>query len=52
MAERITVIMACTTCKDRNYTFSRGKRKEYKVEVKKFCKRCGKSVAHKEMKAS
>jgi len=52
MAERITIILACTECKDRNYTFSRGKRKDYKIEVKKFCRKCGKSVPHKETKSS
>jgi large subunit ribosomal protein L33 len=52
MAERISVIVACTDCKNKNYHFSRGKRKEYKVEVKKFCRACGKHTVHKETKSS
>ena len=52
MAERITVILACTDCKNKNYTYSRGKRKDYKVEVKKFCRACAKHTIHKETKSS
>jgi large subunit ribosomal protein L33 len=52
MAERFTHILQCTECKNRNYHFSRGKRKDYKVEVKKFCRACGKHTVHKETKSS
>jgi large subunit ribosomal protein L33 len=52
MAERITYILACLTCKNKNYTYSRGRAKEYKVEVKKFCRACGKHTPHKETKSS
>jgi len=52
MAERISYVLACTVCKDKNYHYSRGKKKEYKVEVKKFCKTCGKHTPHKEGKVS
>ena len=52
MAERISVIVACGDCKNKNYHFSRGKRKEYKVEVQKFCRKCKKRTPHKEMKSS
>jgi large subunit ribosomal protein L33 len=52
MAERITIILQCQDCKDKNYHFSRGKRKEYKVEIKKFCRACSKHTAHKETKSS
>ena len=50
MAERITLIVACTDCKNKNYHFQRGKKKEFKLEMKKFCRACGKQVAHKEVK--
>ena len=50
MAERISYVLACTVCKDKNYHYSRGKKKEYKVEVSKFCKKCGKHTVHKEGK--
>ena len=51
MAERITFILACSVCKNKNYHFARGKKQEYKVEVKKFCRACGKQTPHKEVKA-
>ena len=44
--------MSCTECKNKNYTFARGKKKEYKVEVKKFCEACEKHTLHKESKTS
>ncbi|MCX5786986.1 MAG: 50S ribosomal protein L33 [Elusimicrobia bacterium] len=50
MGDRVVVILACTGCKNKNYTFIRGKKKEYKLEKNKFCKACGKSVLHKEAK--
>jgi large subunit ribosomal protein L33 len=52
MADRITLTVACTTCKNRNYHYSRGKRKDYKIEVKKFCKKCKTQTPHKETKSS
>jgi len=51
MGDRYTIILACTTCKDKNYHFQRGRRKDYKLELKKFCRACGKSTAHKEVKS-
>ena len=47
---RHTTVLACTSCKDKNYTFSHGKKKQYKLEIKKFCEKCGKQTAHKETK--
>lgn len=49
--ERITIALACTECKNKNYYQVRGKKKEYKLELNKFCKKCGKSTKHKESKA-
>ena len=37
--------------KNKNYYQVRGKKKEYKLELNKFCKKCGKSTKHKEGKA-
>jgi large subunit ribosomal protein L33 len=51
MAERIVVILACTVCKNKNYHFPRGKKKDFKLELKKFCKACGKHTPHKEVKS-
>ena len=50
MAERVITTMACTACKNKNYYFARGKKKEFKLELKKFCRACGKSTLHKEVK--
>ena len=51
MGDRITFVLACSACKNKNYHFARGKKQEYKVEVKKFCKACGKQTVHKEAKS-
>ena len=51
-AERVTYVLSCTECKNKNYYFAKGKKKDYKVEVNKFCKKCGKQTVHKESKAS
>lgn len=48
--ERIIITLACSTCKNRNYHFARGTKKEGKLEVKKFCAACGKHTLHKETK--
>lgn len=41
--------LACTECGSRNYTISLSSNaKEKRVEVKKFCKHCGKHTLHKE----
>jgi len=50
MADRVIIILGCTVCKEKNYHFVRGRKKEYKVEVKKYCSRCRKHTPHKESK--
>ena len=50
MAERIIITLGCTVCKDRNYRYVRGRKKDYKVEIKKFCRKCRKHTPHKEVK--
>jgi len=52
MAERVVTTLACSTCKNKNYVFVRGKKRETKVELKKFCKACDKQTLHKETKSS
>ncbi|WP_428897282.1 large subunit ribosomal protein L33 [Parelusimicrobium proximum] len=49
--ERQTILLACTVCKNKNYYYARGKKKDYKLEKNKFCKTCGKATPHKEGKA-
>jgi len=48
---RLTFLLSCTVCKNKNYSFARGKKRDFKVEIKKFCKACRKSTPHKEGKA-
>ena len=51
MGDRFIVNLGCTACKEINYTFQRGNKKhDYKIEVKKFCRRCKHSTPHKEVK--
>ena len=51
MADRIHITLGCTVCKNKNYHMARGKKKEFKIELKKFCRACGKQTAHKEVKS-
>jgi large subunit ribosomal protein L33 len=51
MGDRVVVTLGCTGCKNKNYTYQRGKKKEFKIELKKFCRKCGKSTQHKEVKS-
>lgn len=51
MANRVIIILACGSCKNRNYHFDRGKKKDFKLALKKFCKACGKQTLHKEVKS-
>ncbi|OGS40151.1 MAG: 50S ribosomal protein L33 [Elusimicrobia bacterium RIFOXYA2_FULL_69_6] len=44
------VTLGCTVCKDKNYHFQRGKKKDFKLELKKFCRACRKQTPHKEVK--
>ena len=51
MGDRIIVTLGCSVCKNKNYHFVRGKKKEFKLEFKKFCKACGKNTEHKQVKS-
>jgi large subunit ribosomal protein L33 len=45
------VVLACTECMSRNYTTSRSKKNGTKrLELNKFCKKCGKVTLHRETK--
>ena len=47
--ERVT--LACTVCKEKNYRTEKNKRNTTeRLEINKFCKKCGKHTAHKEEK--
>ncbi|MBU4474989.1 MAG: 50S ribosomal protein L33 [Deltaproteobacteria bacterium] len=48
---RDIVTLACTTCKQRNYTTTKNKRKTTeKMEFKKYCRFCRLHTIHKETK--
>lgn len=48
---RVIIQLACTVCKDRNYSTTKNKTKTPdRLEKKKFCRKCRKHTAHKETK--
>lgn len=48
---RILVTLACTTCKERNYTTTKNKKNDpERMDIKKYCPRCRDHTAHKETK--
>ncbi|MFH1378655.1 MAG: 50S ribosomal protein L33 [bacterium] len=48
----IVYTLSCKVCKDKNYSFRRGikKRPAKKLEINKYCKKCGKTTPHREIK--
>ncbi|MCX7956729.1 MAG: 50S ribosomal protein L33 [Endomicrobia bacterium] len=51
MAERTITTLQCTLCKNKNYFFASNKRKDKKIEINKYCKKCKKHTLHKMSKA-
>ncbi len=48
---REIITLACTECKNRNYTTTKNRKTmSERMELKKFCRTCGKHVLHKETK--
>jgi large subunit ribosomal protein L33 len=48
---RETITLQCGTCKRRNYSTTRNKKKQTeKLEIKKFCPFCRTHTLHKEVK--
>lgn len=48
---RVVVTMACTDCKERNYTTSKNRRNDtQRLEFPKYCRRCRKHTLHREAK--
>lgn len=46
---RVTVTLACTSCKQRNYTSNKNKRNNPdRLEKKKYCKFCNSHQLHRE----
>lgn len=49
MAKKNQVILVCSECLSRNYTTAKNKQVNVeRLELMKFCKKCGKHTIHKE----
>ncbi len=47
----MTITLACTVCKERNYTSQKNRRNDpNRLEINKYCPRCRKHTQHKEQK--
>ncbi len=50
-ADRILITLACSECKERNYTSTKNKRNDpARMELQKFCPRCREHRLHRETK--
>ncbi len=48
-ADRHTITLECTICRDRNYTTEKNRRNDPgRIELKKFCPRCRAHQLHRE----
>ncbi len=46
---RPKITLSCTECKERNYITKKNRRNDPdRLELKKFCPRCGKQTVHRE----
>jgi large subunit ribosomal protein L33 len=46
---RPKITMACTECKDRNYITKKNRRNDPdRMELSKFCPKCGRHTSHRE----
>jgi large subunit ribosomal protein L33 len=49
--DRSVVTLSCTECKERNYATSKNRRNDAdRLELKKFCPRCRRHRAHREVR--
>jgi large subunit ribosomal protein L33 len=48
---RVVVHLACSECKERNYTTEKNRRNDSaRLELNKYCRRCRKHTLHREPK--
>jgi large subunit ribosomal protein L33 len=48
---RQVIYLACTECKERNYTTEKNRRNDpNRIEFNKYCRRCKKHTLHRETK--
>ena len=46
---RVIITLACTDCKQRNYTTTKNKKNDPdRIELKKFCRYCNSQTVHRE----
>ncbi|MCL4370669.1 MAG: 50S ribosomal protein L33 [Chloroflexi bacterium] len=46
---RTTITLACTVCRERNYTTSKNRRNDPdRLALERFCSRCRKHTTHRE----
>ena len=51
MNKKQKVILVCSECLSRNYSVTKNKRLNVvRLELRKYCKKCGKHTIHKETK--
>jgi large subunit ribosomal protein L33 len=47
--DRIVITLACTECRERNYTSTKNRRNDAdRIELRKFCRRCRVHRPHRE----
>jgi large subunit ribosomal protein L33 len=50
-AVRMVVTLACTECRERNYTTEKNRRNDpNRIELEKYCRRCRTHTLHRETK--
>ena len=48
---RLVITLACTECKERNYTSEKNRKNDAeRLVLKKFCRRCRKQTEHREQR--
>ncbi|MCS7251104.1 MAG: 50S ribosomal protein L33 [Anaerolineae bacterium] len=48
---RMVITLACTECKERNYTTQKNRNNDpNRLELRKYCPKCRKHVLHRETK--
>uniref|UniRef100_A0A7C3MKF6 Large ribosomal subunit protein bL33 n=1 Tax=Dictyoglomus thermophilum TaxID=14 RepID=A0A7C3MKF6_DICTH len=48
---RVIITLACTECKERNYTTEKNKKNDPdRLELKKYCPRCRRHTVHREVR--
>ncbi|MBI2164921.1 MAG: 50S ribosomal protein L33 [Chloroflexi bacterium] len=48
---RTIITLACSDCRERNYTTEKNKRNDpNRQELRKYCRRCRRATAHREVR--